>query len=289
MYTHKGQFLKPLLKIIGGKQKSRDILYKIFPEKYSTYVEPFLGSASVLVGSKIADKEYVNDINLDIINFYRQVREYPNVLFELVQEHLAILRAGGKEAFYKLRNARLEMSSELERAAWLYLINKSCFNGIIRYSADGRCNSSYCGTTDGRGWFTREWLMAVSKRIRDTDFSSLDFTAFLRYEVGKEDGFIFLDPPYFLRGKDDPNGAVTIYNGSKFTTQDHEDLAALLVSAKAKWMLTINDCTWTRDAYKDFNIYPNHIFYSCSQTPAGRGLKQELIVTNYEIPVKEII
>jgi hypothetical protein len=49
--SHRGKYLKPVIKTIGGKQKTRDRLYPYFPSECHTYLEPFIGSGAVLVGN----------------------------------------------------------------------------------------------------------------------------------------------------------------------------------------------------------------------------------------------
>lgn len=281
MYTHQGRFLKAPLKIIGGKQKTRDVIYALKPADTSIFVEPFLGSGAVMIGLEGTSADFVNDFNSDIIHFYRQLQSNPSALFEHIQYRLARLRKEGKEYFLKLRDEDRASMTDVARAAWLYIINKSCFNGIIRYSAEGKCNSSYCGTSEGRGWITEEWLHKLSERIKRAAFSNTDFRDFMVPFQHSDASWLFLDPPYFLRGQEDSKGTVTIYNGKKFTTQDHEDLASLLKETSTRWLMTINDCEWTREKYRDFIITDNQINYSCSQTNAGRGFKNELLIRNY--------
>jgi DNA adenine methylase len=287
LYTHKGKILKPLLKIIGGKQKSRDRLYAIYPEDCDTFVEPFLGSGSVLIGGPVFKKEYANDICFALINFYRKVQENPHKLYHSIKPELDKLVAGGKDYFYSLRNEEPKYKQSLDSyAIWTYLINKSCFNGILRWSEKkGLCNSSYAAVK-GRGWLTESWIKTVSKRIEHVKFTDIDFADLLVNFVDDSKTFVFLDPPYFLKGKEDPKGTVTVYNGKRFTTEDHEILASILKLAKFKWLMTINDCEWTREVYKDFEIYDNLINYSCSQTNAGRGPKNELVISNYPVKLK---
>jgi DNA adenine methylase len=281
--SHRGKYLKPVIKTIGGKQKTRDRLYPYFPSECHTYLEPFIGSGAVLVGNPNSySVEYANDSNQDIVNFYNQVIERPMELYSYYCRDFLTLD-GSHESWYAFRDAEPSRDDHLNRASWFYIINKSCMNGILRYRKDGKCNSSYCKTLKGRGWMTTEWIQAVSKRLADVQFSNLDFKDFLQSYMDLAGTFVFLDPPYAERTKDNPDGCVTVYNGKRFTLADQEDLAAILKSAKFKWLMTLNDCQWTRDAYKDFNIKDNWIQYSCSQTSAGRKLTKEVIIANYEL------
>lgn len=280
-YLDKYGKLKTPLKLIGGKSKIREHLYSFRPNEYSTYVEPFLGSGSLLIGKEQDQREIVGDIQFEIINFFKKVQENPVELYKISSIYIEELRKIGKPYFLEVRDNRDAFAPDsLTSAARFYVLNRCAMNGIYRENTKGQCNSSYCGTAEGRGWFTLEWLLGVQERIKDVEFLNVDFKETIN--KADKDSWMIIDSPYTLRDKlYNPNGSVTVYNGKKFTLQDHEDLLNCLVETPARWLMTINDCIWIRDKYKDFNIIENPVSYSCSQTNAGRGFHSELIIKNY--------
>jgi DNA adenine methylase len=108
----------------------------------------------------------------------------------------------------------------------------------------------------------------------------------VRHDV--QDSFIFLDPPYRYTGKiKNDKGCVTVYNGEIFTDEQHLKLNKYLRGIKqAKWLMTINDDEWIRELYDGYEIVSNSVFYSCSNTKAGRGHRKELLIANYPITEK---
>jgi DNA adenine methylase len=282
-YTHKGRFLRPPLKIIGGKQKTRDIIYSYFPDlKEKVLVDLFMGSGAISIGAPESYIIEANDINSDLINFYRCLKHESDELFNRIQIAIEKLHIGQKEEFLKVRD-NIPVNF-IDQAVRTYIINKSCMNGVLRLNSQGKCNSSWCGTSKGRGWLTRSWLEALKIKLNNINFTNFDFRLCLEIlkETYNRDHFVFIDPPYQLMSSVNPNGSKTIYNGVKFTSQDHEDLALIIKTAKFQWLLTINDCVWTRERYKGFIIEEMPVFYSCSQTSEGRGKKTELLIRNYE-------
>lgn len=263
--------LKSLTKIIGGKSKSRDMIYEYFPDDYSFYLEPFMGSCTVLIGKEKTCKEVTGDLNGFNVNFYQMVQSKPEALYWAVQD---LLRDLDKEKWLNIRD-RLnnpQALTEVDLAAAYYIVNKACTNGIVRFNLKGKCNSSYCGQTTGRGWMSKEWLMLVHERLKDTKIIQMDYSTNTAI-FDSDKTFTYLDPPYYE--------VFTAYDKIRFGKEDHGRLFNTLNRMKGKWLLSLNDHPEVRELYKDYNIYPVKINWSCSQTAAGRGMKEELLISNY--------
>lgn len=271
MVSSLSPILKPGLKLIGAKTKIRQRLYDLFPTNYDTYMEPFLGTGGVLIGSPKKGQEYAFDINPHVINYYQVLKDYPKEFWKLLCNML-IVKANDKDDFLWHRTCATECVNDIERAVSFYIVTKTCMNGIWRLNKNGKCNSSYCGTFKGRGFFTEEWFCRIVERVKHVVFDVQDYVDVIKPIYGNET-FIFVDPPY--------RACKTTYNGISFSDADHLRLASLLSRQTCKWMVTINDDEFTRTIYKDYNIYSHDVIYSCSQTNAGRGKKPELIITNY--------
>ena len=67
------KILKSPLKLIGAKTRIRDFLYQYIPKDVDIWIEPFMGTAGVTIGSPIHDMEFVGDLNQYAVNFsYKQ-------------------------------------------------------------------------------------------------------------------------------------------------------------------------------------------------------------------------
>ena len=290
MYTihrkTKEKILKPPLKIIGGKTKYRDVLYDLFPE-HDRYIEPFGGSFGVLIGKPKSKEELITDLQPHVINFYECIKYYKQGFYENIKENIDKFTTSDnpRELFLQHRGY-LENEKDLldifenpfttvtelnSIAANYYIINKTCMNGIIRFNKKGICNSSYGGTVKGRGFLTEEWFNKIEERLKDVEIRNWDYTKAL--ETAKDSSFTFLDPPYYK--------VFTSYSSFKFSEDDHIKLRDNLNNLSGKWLMTINYHEDILTMYKDYNIMDNYIFWSCSNTSAGRGLKRELIIKNY--------
>lgn len=273
MYTHGGKYLKSLLKLIGAKTKIRDRLYQYFPSSYDSYYEPFGGTFGVLLGSPKVSYESANDLNSCTINFMTQLQSNPDRLLKELNSTMPKVLSDGFD-FYSFRDNEPQEGT-VESAAWFYVITKLSMNGIYRRNRDGKCNSSFCKTTRGRGFYTEEWFWKVYDRVKDVDFCNLDAREYISYSVPeKKDGvFLFLDPPYM--------DVLTTYNGKSYSSNDFAKLFSYLDATDNSWMLTINDHPYVRKALSDYYIIEHNVQYSCSQTAQGRQKAPELIITNY--------
>ena len=270
-YTGK-KLLGSGLKLIGGKTKTRDIFYNLFPDNIEHYIEPFLGSANVLVGTGPYNKETVGDVNTALINFLHCLQTKSQELWQAITRDVNLVTTGERAAWINLRDN--EPTDPINNASWFYCVTKYSMNGIFRRNKSGKCNSSFCKTVKGRGIYTKTWFDTVVKRLEHTSIIESSYPKLLNIAQNSNNSFVFLDPPYRL--------VKTVYNGIKFSDQDHIDMKLLLDKANYKWMQTINDDLFVRTLYKDYNIIEHSIFYSCSQTAAGRSARPELIITNYK-------
>lgn len=275
--------LKSPLKLIGGKtgikkNSARSRMYSMLPKNQDVYAEPFLGSGGVLMGKAPHGFEMVNDLNPWVINFFCMLRSFPLDVTERVNEY----RKGmTRERFNELRFNEPDLHTDpVQAAAWYYVIDKWARNGIVRFRKDGKCNSSYCNEDGGRGLLTDEWLGRVLARIQNVRFYNMDYKEFLRLVDFWTDPdcktIVVLDPPY--------DAVFTKYNGGdSFSAIDQAELAVILSKAKYNWLLTINDNEFVRRLYSWAHINDNPVHWQCSNTVKGRGVRNELIITNYKI------
>ena len=73
--------MKQILKYPGSKYKSADWIIRQFPEHHS-YLEPFFGSGAILFNKERSDIETINDLDGEVINLFRQIKEAPQAIAE---------------------------------------------------------------------------------------------------------------------------------------------------------------------------------------------------------------
>jgi DNA adenine methylase len=126
--------MEPFLKWAGGKRWLIKQCPSIFPEKYNTYIEPFLGSGSIFFFLE-PKKAILSDINKDLINAYKIIKNTPDELYDILKEYHA---NHSKEFYYNIRDS--EFSDDIHRAARFIYLNRTCWNGLYRVNRKGKFN-----------------------------------------------------------------------------------------------------------------------------------------------------
>lgn len=116
--------MRQVLKYPGSKWNIASKLVELIPQHHS-YVEPFFGSGAVLFNKQPSDIETVNDLDHDVVNLFRCIRDDSEKLAELV-----MATPFGRETYedtYKLDIYEIMMPDEPFHKALRFLIQ--CWQG----------------------------------------------------------------------------------------------------------------------------------------------------------------
>lgn len=299
---------KPILKWAGGKAKLIPIMELRYPKELNngtikTYVEAFIGGGAVffdIVSKFKFERIIINDINKELILTYKVVKDFPNELMNLLSTYqdkynMYERLEEKQEYYYKIRTAFNEGKDsisyekitfrEIEHAAYMIFINKSCFNGLYRENKKGGFNVPF-GKKNTINTFNKENIENVSEVLKNTIIVNGDFEELEKYI--DDATFIYMDPPYR------PLNATSNFNDySKEPFNDESQIRlgefCKRLSAKgAKIMLSNSDPKnidendeFFDELYKDFTIERIHASRMINSKGTGRGKVSEILVTNY--------
>ena len=138
----KNNLVTPVLKWVGGKRQLLNTFKPLFPRKITTYCEPFFGGGAVLFDLQ-PKKALVNDINSDLILVYTVIRDSVDELIKRLEQF-----ENTSEMFYAVRDwdrdrEHYDARSDVERAARIIYLNKTCYNGLYRVNNAGEFNSPF--------------------------------------------------------------------------------------------------------------------------------------------------
>ena len=119
--------LKSGLSQIGGKFRLLKTILQYIPI-HEFYLEPFLGSAIVLLNKPRCRYECGNDFDSELINYLLMTREHPKEFDELKQGVFGLV---SQEICNRIVNGKLQPQNDLERAYFYYYLNKLSFGGNI--------------------------------------------------------------------------------------------------------------------------------------------------------------
>jgi DNA adenine methylase len=243
---------KPFVKWAGGKGQLLERLEQYFPKDFGTYYEPFLGGGAVffyLVSKRSKFDAVLSDTNSDLITTYRVIKEQVDDLIELLKNHRANYRIDYKNYFYSVRAD--EPQADVEKAARLIFLNKTCFNGLYRVNKKGKFNVP-CGWFLDPSIFDEENLRSISAVLRWSNAKLLVADYREATKDAKLGDFIYFDPPYLPKSS---TAGFTCYTAGGFPIGEQRQLE--------KWSTQLNDrgcqvLLSNSDTPEIFEIYKNH-------------------------------
>ena len=223
--------MKPFVKWAGGK---RQILTRITEYIYDAigddtnktfrYIEPFLGGGAVLF-DLAPRKAIINDLNEDLINAYRVIKSNEYLaLIELLKDYKRRYEEDKDGVYYETRQLDrdpewLEGASDVERAARMIFLNKTCYNGLYRVNNKGQFNTPigrYMNPTicdDLTITDDHNYLVSNDIQIMTGSYEHA-------INKAKDGDIIYIDPPYDYQDDD----GFTKYQMQGFTFEDFRRL-----------------------------------------------------------------
>jgi DNA adenine methylase len=257
----------------GGKYSHLDWLLPLLP-KTRHYCEPFGGSAAVLLNREPSEIETYNDIDEEVVNFFRVLRDKPEEL--LWKLYLTPFSYSEFKEAIKLKG-RKDLP-DVERAR-LFLVRAGQVRiGLAQEATPGRW--AWCKLTSRRQmsgavsrWMAKidEVLPSVVERLRRVQIEDRPAIEIIRrYDSG--DTLFYCDPPYPHESRGDPH-AYTY----EMTERDHEELSEVLHFITGKVALSSYECPLMERLYKNWNCIKadNKIIHSVKE------LRREVLWTNY--------
>ena len=291
---------KPFLKWAGGKTQLLSTIDSFLPESFRqereiTYIEPFVGGGAMLffMLQKYPNikRAIINDINPHLIKTYTVIRDTPFLLIEFLNELQSEYRSlynphTQKEFYLNIRNrfntARL---SDIEEAAYMIFMNKTCFNGLYRENSKGHFNVPF-GRYQNPTICDESLIIADSELLQGVEIINGDFSQTRNYIDGFT--FIYFDPPYR------PLNSTSSFNSyvkEDFNDTEQQRLHDFFVDLSAAGCLELlsnsdgkgrneND-TFFDDLYQDFIIERVLAKRCINANPSKRGFLTELLIRNY--------
>jgi DNA adenine methylase len=282
--TAAGTASRPFLKWAGGKQRLLKQYEHLLPDSASTYHEPFVGSGALffyLRSREFASHYCLYDANEELINTYLVVRDRVEALIEALAEHERLHDA---DHFYRVRAwdkaAGWMARPDVERAARMIYLNKTCYNGLWRVNRRGHFNVPM-GRYRRPNILDRSRLRAASEALGGVDVEVRDFREVAdRAEAGD---FVYFDPPYVPLT---PTANFTDYYAGGFGQAEQEALADTfrrLDKQGCRVMLSNSDTDLVRELYAGFEIIAVEARRAINSQAGKRGPVSEVVVMNYPV------
>lgn len=293
--------VRPFLKWAGGKGQLLEEIEKYYPfadGKITKYVEPFVGGGAVLfdILSKYDLEEvYISDINAELINAYSIIRDNVDELIAMLmimQNEFVPLSIEYRKTYYLAKRGRFNdlkvngsESVNIEKAALMIFLNKTCFNGLFRVNKRGLFNVPM-GSYKNPLICDERNLQAVSEKLKNVEIVCRDYRE--SADSIDENTFVYFDPPY--RPITD-TASFTAYTEILFDDEKQIELAMFVddMHRKGAKVVVSNSDPKNFNTEDDFfdNIYSSHRIKRVGATrminsdSEARGKIKELLISNF--------
>lgn len=293
--------VKPFLKWAGGKGQLLSEIEKYYPfsdKKITKYAEPFVGGGAVLfdILSKYdLDKVYISDINPELINTYRIIRDDIDELIAMLsamQDNFVPMDTEHRKSYYLAKRARfndLKVNSDesinMEKAALMIFLNKTCFNGLFRVNKKGLFNVPM-GSYKKPLICDEENLRAVSEKLHRVKIVCGDYKESADFIDANT--FVYFDPPYRPITN---TASFTAYTENLFNDEEQVELARFVddMHCRGAKIVISNSDPKNSNIEDDFfdNIYSSYKIKRVEATrmincnSEARGKIKELLISNF--------
>lgn len=257
--------MKPPFAYYGGKTTLAERIVEVLPP-HGHYIEPFAGSLAVLLAKPRVFCETVNDLDGDLMHFWRMLRDRPEDLARaaMLTPHSRAEHQAGYDR---------EGLDDLERARRIWVVLSQGRTGTLR-----RTGWRYFRDPAGTGSCMPDYIAAYAERIpecaRRLHGVSLECRPALEIIEeygGVADALIYADPPYVGSARAEN------YKVEMADESSHRELAAALRAARAAVVLSGYASPLYEDLYGDWH---RHEFQTWTGQGGTRGARTEVLWSN---------
>ena len=249
------------LPYIGGKNRLATKIISMLPE-HTTYVEAFAGGAQVLFHKPPSHVEVLNDLDYDVVNFFRVCQWHYEELIRYLRFCLASRKL--HELHVKSDPATL---TDVQRAGRFYYLQKNSFGGLILKQM------FHYGVIHPSNYNLEripEIIEATHRRLARVQIESLPYELVLE-KYDRPTTLFYLDPPYWRR---------KLYKFN-FSDEDFQRLNDRLARVKGKFIFSIDDRSEIRRLFRNFRMEAVELTYTAKRDTKARH--KELLITNFSL------
>lgn len=263
----------------GGKYSHLDFILPQLP-KTEQYIEPFGGSAAVLINREASPVETYNDIDGDVVNFFKVLRENRDELLEKI----ALTPFSREELTKAVEKKNDDGLSDIERARLFFVRAGQTRSGLAQEATPGRW--AYCKSTSRRNmsgavsrWHGRlDQLYDVADRLRRVQIENKPATEVIERH-DDENSLFYLDPPYPHEIRGDTNSY-----GHEMTDDDHRELAEAVKNCEGKVAISGYQCDLYNELFGDWNRVDGEE----KTMHTTKDQRQESLWLNYDPPRRDV-
>lgn len=194
--------IEPVIKWSGSKRSQATDIVSFFPQEIDVYYEPFCGGLSVGMTLALSDKRVnkfkCSDKDNNLIELWKMIKDNPDELIYCYRKHQEQMNLFTKDDVAKMReyyNIIRNTFNKLHNPTEFMFLNRTCFNGLIRYNSNGEFNTPFHLNRKGiepdkLDRIIKEWSEVLNERNFEFDCCNYEDI------IPSENDFVYMDPPY---------------------------------------------------------------------------------------------
>lgn len=274
--------VKPFISYAGGKTQLLPLLSPYFPEHFDTYYEPFLGGGAVFLYLATYRPQFnavLADISGDLMITWQVIKDNVEELIEQLENEEDLYHRDQEHYYYIVRDYPA-IQDDVDVAARVIFLNKTCFNGLYRVNKKGKFNVPWGKGTRNGNICDKTNLRNVSLLLKKTNAKLLMVDYKESTKDAEECDFVYLDPPYLPVSK---TANFTAYTSEGFSLEKHRILSSYfreLDERGCRVVLSNSDVPIIRLLYSGYPIQTVDVKRQVNCKPELRKGQTELIINN---------
>jgi len=249
----------------GGKSRLAGRIIPMIP-RHTCYCEPFCGAAWVLFKKDPSECEVINDLDGDLVNFWRIVQHHTQPFLEYFKYSVI------SRKIFEIENRKDPSTlTDLQRAVRYYYLQRLGFGG----KTAGRVFASGPTRPTNLNLLTlEESILEAHWRLERVTIENMDACKCLA-KYDRPSTFFYIDPPYWDVSQD---------YAHQFHAEDFSRLTEALGQIKGKFILSLNDHPDIRKMFRRYKLVTVTTTYSSGNSNVAadtRGKpRSELLINN---------
>ncbi len=260
---------KPPFGYYGAKSRISSSIIDLLPP-HNAWVEVFCGSAAITLAKEPAPIEVINDLDDNIVNVFKQLRNNYKKLLNLIE------LTPYSRAEYEKSKIITRRDSDLERARKFIVNSMMTVNATV---GNSRCGFSYSMSYSRNGMEARvnrwhnlpERITQVVNRIQNIRVENQDARDIVELFLDRPATLMYLDPPYFVKRSHD-------YCIDAKDKEFHEELLELCCSSKAMMIISNYDNKLYRDYLNRNTGWHRKIIRTTTRDTTGRDFERKEVL-----------
>ncbi|MGW4043009.1 DNA adenine methylase [Streptomyces sp. NPDC004721] len=221
--------MKPPVPYFGSKQSVADWIVGLLPD-HDHYVEPFAGGLSVLLAKRPSQMETVNDLDGQLMTFWRVLRNRPDELIRAC----ALTPHSRAEQIAAYGSLDAEDDLEVARRVWVRLTQGR--SGMLRRTGWRHHVHPAGSATSMPGYLDAyvDRMAAAAERLHAVSLECLPALDLIAKYGSHSSVLLYVDPPYLGSTR----GWGRNYQHEMKTDAEHRELAAALTDCHASVVLS---------------------------------------------------